>query len=128
MRRLLYSALALAAAASAAQPVAAPPSAYPPAVMTAPAGDADQSLARGAIAYVFFCAECHGANGQGNPAKGIPQLAGLRVADLMRQLSALSANAPNNHAQLLSHMDHRDLAGIADYLASLAPPPASATR
>ncbi len=94
----------------------------------AAASDADQSIARGAIAYVFYCAECHGANGQANPAKGIPQLAGLRVADLMRQLSALSAKAPDRHAQLLARMDQRDLAGIADYLASLAPPPASAIQ
>jgi cytochrome c553 len=153
VRRLLCSALALAAGASAAQPTPLPTGvqyagrpaqhrslladpASPAAarsddqsVVTAPAaGPTDQSIARGAIAYVFFCADCHGANGHGSSASGIPQLAGLRAADLMRQLSALSTSAPNQHARLLARLDHQDLIAIADYLASFAPPPPSAVQ
>jgi cytochrome c553 len=130
MRRLLGSALALAAAAAvaaiAAQSIPAPSRDYPLTAVMSPSAAADQSVARGAIDYVFFCAECHGANGQGNSAKGVPQLAGLHAADLTRQLTALSPSARARHAPLLKRMDHQDLVGIADYLASLAPPPAIA--
>ncbi len=85
---------------------------------------ANSSIARGAIAYVFFCADCHGANGQGDQTKGVPQLAGAPAADLARRLAQLSTAAADRsvHVNLLGKLDRKDIQAVADYLASLAAP------
>jgi cytochrome c553 len=91
---------------------------------------ANSSIARGAIAYVFFCADCHGANGQGDQTKGVPQLAGMPAADLAQRLAQLSTAPADRsaHVSLLGKLDRKDIQAVADYLATLAAPPAVATR
>ena len=91
---------------------------------------ADQLVARGALSYTFYCADCHGGNGAGDAAKHVPQLAGRSAASLVRDISALQdaarasrGQATNQHARVLSRLNSEQIEAIADYLASLAPPP-----
>ncbi|HUN73395.1 MAG TPA: c-type cytochrome [Steroidobacteraceae bacterium] len=91
---------------------------------------ADQLVARGALSYTFYCADCHGGNGAGDAAKHVPELAGRSAASLVRDISALQdaarasrGQATNRHARVLSRLNSEQIEAIADYLASLAPPP-----
>jgi len=120
MCRSRYCALALAAglAACATRSIAGQ------------AAPADQLVARGALSYTFYCADCHGGNGAGDAAKHVPQLAGRSAASLVRDISALQdaarasrGQATNQHARVLSRLNSEQIEAIADYLASLAPPP-----
>ncbi|HTX25017.1 MAG TPA: c-type cytochrome [Steroidobacteraceae bacterium] len=123
MCRSMRSALALAAglAACAVRLVAAPT----PTV--------DQLIAQGALSYTFYCAACHGGNGGGNAAARVPQLAGRSAAALVRQISALrqvTLTGPSEgtarHPRVLVQLNAGQIAAIAEYLASLVPPPAAA--
>lgn len=57
----------------------------------------DAHPARGAALYRRHCAECHGARALGDPAHGIPALAGQRFAYVVRQLANF-ANAERDNA------------------------------
>jgi cytochrome c553 len=124
MCRLTWGALALAAVlalSAAARPIAAQSS--PGAQLTA----------RGAVSYALYCAACHGGNGGGNPASHAPELAGRAAAALARQLSELrhaaraaGVQGKRPHANALAQLNAEDIEGIAEYLASLAPPPPAA--
>jgi len=90
-------------------------------------------LAQGALSYTFYCADCHGGNGAGDAAKHVPQLAGRSAASLVRDISALQdaarptrGRATDRHARVLSRLHSEQIKAIADYLASLAPPPSFA--
>jgi cytochrome c553 len=92
----------------------------------------EQLMAQGAVSYAFYCAGCHGGNGGGHPGKHVPQLAGRPSASLLKEISALQAAARtgrsgaagrSTHARVLAELSAKQLQGIAEYLASLAPPP-----
>ena len=89
-------------------------------------------MAPGSVDYVYLCGDCHGAIGEGGAAKGAPPLAGLRARDLKQRLTQLRAAGAGStwpdHSQLLSKLSEADIDAIADYLASLVPPPAIATH
>jgi cytochrome c553 len=93
--------------------------------------DSDQLTAHGAISYVFYCAACHGGNGGGDALHHVPPLAGRAAAALVRQITALKdaagpGGSGGNHARSLAALNAAQIEGIADYLASLVPPPSAA--
>jgi cytochrome c553 len=94
--------------------------------------DSNPSKARAAIDYVYLCADCHGAGGGGNAAIGVPQLAGRPARDLKQRLAQLSAHHGAtgwpDHARVLGQLSQEDIEAIADYLATLVPPPPIATH
>jgi cytochrome c553 len=102
-------------------------------IVTAQTSTGDQLIARGALSYAFYCAACHGGNGGGSPVAHVPQLAGRNAAWLARQIAALRdaprtgrSQATANHARVLGQLSAAQIEGIAEYLASLAPPPSVA--
>ncbi len=92
----------------------------------------DQLVARGALNYTFYCSSCHGGNGEGNAARHVPQLASRDAASLVREISSLRDAARTGspgtarHARVLAQLKTRQIQGIAEYLAGLAPPPSAA--
>jgi cytochrome c553 len=93
----------------------------------------DQLIAQGALSYTFSCAACHGANGGGNAVQRVPQLAGRSAASLVRQISALrqaalsgGSEGKGKHARVIVQLSAGQIEAIAQYLASLAPPPEAA--
>lgn len=89
-------------------------------------------MAPGSVDYVYLCGDCHGAIGEGNAAKGVPPLAGRPARDLEQRLAQLRTHRGGtdwpDHGQLLAKLTQQDIDAIADYLASLVPPPAIATH
>jgi cytochrome c553 len=90
----------------------------------------DQLVARGALSYAFYCAACHGGNGGGDAAGHVPRLAGRSAASLVQETSALRDAAGNGkgdaHHARVAQLNTEQIEGIAEYLASLAPPPSAA--
>jgi len=80
---------------------------------------------QGASLFADFCANCHGARAQGNPAKRVPRLAAQHSEYLQEQLhDAAEGRRPSmgrDHARLLAPLSHDEVGAIAEYLASLAP-------
>jgi cytochrome c553 len=102
-------------------------------IIAAPTTSGDQLIARGALSYTFYCAACHGGNGEGNAADHVPQLAGRNAAVLGREISMLKdaartdrARVTDTHARVLAPLSAEQIEGIADYLTSLAPAPLAA--
>jgi cytochrome c553 len=100
----------------------------------AAADDDDVLMARGAINYALLCAGCHGGNGGGDRARGIPALAGVSAFTLARQISQLKATPQArgtepvpDHERAVAQLKSGDIEGIALYLASLVPPPPAAS-
>ncbi|HTW37027.1 MAG TPA: cytochrome c [Steroidobacteraceae bacterium] len=123
MCRSRYGALALAAGllACAAR------------IVAAQTGGSDQLIAQGALNYTFYCSSCHGGNAGGNPTAHAPPLAGQTAAPLEREIAALRKAARTtrdpaaaSHASVLAQLNGEQIEGIAEYLASLAPPPSAA--
>jgi len=102
-----------------------------PAAMNQDTGS-NPSKAQAAIDYVYLCADCHGGIGEGNAAYGVPPLAGQPARDLKQRLAQLSAHHGAtgwpDHARVLGKLSQADIEAIADYLATLVPPPAIATH
>ena len=88
--------------------------------------------ARGAAEFGRLCSRCHGARGQGDAVRVIPELAGQRVSYLVRQLANFHAGERESvrmhlvvsQAELRSPQDWAD---IAAYLSAAEPPPATQT-
>jgi len=87
-------------------------------------GTGDEAhLPYGAQGYAQLCASCHGAAAEGSGERGIPRLAGQHYEYLRRQIyDAADGRRPNfstAHIRLLAHLDHEQIAAIADYLSRL---------
>lgn len=102
------------------------------------AAEAANLRAQGIIDYVYFCAGCHGANGEGSQHRHVPALAGRSSQLLASEISSLQARTPGGdgppgrqpahspHQRALAQLSAAQIQAIAAYLASLAPPPAAA--
>jgi len=89
-----------------------------------PHGEGDgRSLQLGAERYAALCRDCHGAHGQGDDARAIPQIAAQHYEYLRRQIyDAVDGRRPNfspAHIRLLARLDHEDIQAIADYVSRL---------
>jgi len=88
---------------------------------------------RGAALYANACASCHGANADGDGARGIPRLAGQHAAYLARQIyDAVDARRlplTETHRKRLVHLDFEQVLGLTDYLSRIGwNPPAESAR
>lgn len=118
-------------AATCAAALAAAVIALPSAGDMPPSGsNADRAGA--AVEYVYLCGDCHGAIGEGKRSQGVPPLAGRSAQELEQRLAQLRADAAPSawpgHAPLLAKLTPEDIDAMANYLASLVPPPAIATE
>ena len=70
------------------------------------------------------CVTCHGARGEGNPAAGFPQLAGIGSKYLAEQLEAMANGSRVSPimAATAKALDPAQQRAVADYYASLPPP------
>lgn len=77
-------------------------------------------LAAGAQAFVLGCADCHGATGQGDAARGVPRLAGQHQGYLRRQLQdAVEGRRPRlqaSHGGRFRALSAEEIDGLSDYL------------
>jgi len=84
------------------------------------------ALALGTRAYFRDCEGCHGALGQGSPARLIPRIDGQHYGYLVRQiLNAGNKRRPNmiaSHVQQVRGLTGDEINGIADYLARITRP------
>ena len=104
------SALALGAGTLGALPVHAAP-------------DARQITTQG-VNGAPACMTCHGANGEGNPAAGFPQLAGMGAAYLAEQLEAMANGSRVSPvmAATAKALDPAQRQAVAAYYAGLPSP------
>ena len=83
------------------------------------------NVAHGKSVYLRDCADCHGAEGEGNGVTLVPRLAGQHYRYLLRQLhdtvEERRPNMPPPHRQLFGTMAVEDYTGIADYLSRVVP-------
>jgi cytochrome c553 len=70
------------------------------------------------------CAECHGADAQGDAARFVPKLAGQHTAYLLRQVRAIAAgrraNAHPDMTRRLSHYTDAELQSVIAHVTRLA--------
>ena len=82
-----------------------------------------QYVERGAAVYKSQCADCHGAAGEGDDAKGVPRIAGQHAGYLMRQIyDAVDGRRPpltRSHAKRFEPLVFEDVLGLGDYIARL---------
>jgi cytochrome c553 len=82
-----------------------------------------RDLARGGRLYERDCARCHGARGEGDPARMIPALRGQHYAYLLRQVRAISSglrgNAHPEMAGVVAQYSDAELRAVVDYAARL---------
>ena len=73
------------------------------------------------------CSACHGANGEGQPAAGIPRLAGLDAAYLKRQLVVFGTGMRDNPmmSPVSKTLTPKAMADLAAFYATLSAPKAS---
>ncbi|KXX66361.1 c-type cytochrome [Marichromatium gracile] len=77
--------------------------------------------------YEAQCAECHGAEGEGDVGRLAPQLAGQHFPYLMRQFTAIATGRRRNSdaemTKLLAQFGPREQAAVLDYSSRLPLPP-----
>jgi cytochrome c553 len=73
--------------------------------------------------YTAHCRSCHGAGADGDPARGVPRLAGQHYAYLMRQMyDAVDGRRPalpRLHSQRIAPLDFQQIRAVSDYLARI---------
>ncbi len=83
-------------------------------------------LETGEALYTQHCADCHGAQGQGDEAEHIPAIAGQHFAYLMRQFDAIRdgtrKNADSKMTDEIQDLSAEQQAAVLDYTARLRPP------
>ena len=94
--------------------------------LTRTALDLDAKPKNGAALFRQNCSRCHGQAAQGNPARGIPALAGQRFAYLVRQLADFTERDRDSAAMHKALAEPRfrnpqTWADIAAFLNSLSP-------
>jgi len=92
--------------------------------MSAPPVLAADGAANAAPGRAASCSPCHGQNGQGQPATGIPRLAGLNAQYLERQLESFKDGTRKNRIMLMIASDLTDgeRNALANYYAGMATP------
>jgi cytochrome c553 len=90
---------------------------------------AEQMAASGTGAGAPACASCHGAHGEGMPAAGVPQLAGLDAKYLQGQLADLADGRRNSAvmSSIAKLLTPADAQALAAWYAHLSPPSTPAT-
>ncbi len=82
-------------------------------------------LALGERLYNEHCADCHGAEGEGDEAEHIPALAGQHYAHLMRQFDAIRSgerkNADSKMTKGIRDINAQQQSAMLDYTARLRP-------
>jgi cytochrome c553 len=82
-----------------------------------------QYVERGAALYAKGCASCHGANAEGDEARGIPRLAGQHAGYLARQIyDAVDGRRlplTESHRKRFAPLVFEDVLGLTDYLARI---------
>lgn len=82
-----------------------------------------QNVEKGAAIYAAGCSSCHGENGEGDGASGVPRLSGQHAAYLARQIyDAVDGRRPalaSSHRKRFVKLDFQEVQGLADYLARL---------
>jgi cytochrome c553 len=83
----------------------------------------------GAQAYRRACADCHGAEAEGDDKLRQPRLAGQHYRYLIGQIEMMTGgtrpNVSQDHPKLLETLTDAEVIGVADYLARLRPVPGS---
>jgi len=91
-----------------------------------------QFTAVGAQAYRRECANCHGANAEGNNKLRYPRLAGQHYGYLVKQIDMMvdgsRANATFDHSKQLKTLAEEEIVGLGDYLARLKPTASSPSQ
>ena len=75
------------------------------------------------------CTPCHGRNGEGQPSRGIPRLAGLNAEYLERQLEGFKNGARQNRIMLMiaSDLSDDERKALTNYYAGMTTPKPEAT-
>ena len=85
-------------------------------------------LEHGAAVYAEYCADCHGADGEGHEGKHIPAVAGQHFLYLRRQFhdirSGARKNADSEMIKQVQEFTPEQEAAVLDYTARLRPPAA----
>jgi cytochrome c553 len=78
-------------------------------------------IAQNGAAGASACMQCHGAQGQGQPAAGFPRLAGQAKAYLVTQLTAFKTGGRSNPimSPMAAALNPTQISDVADYYASL---------
>lgn len=84
-------------------------------------------LGYGAFLYKEYCADCHGANGEGNADDHMPLIQGQHYNYLIRQFRWIRMgkrrNADREMVDQIWTFNARDIAAVMDYVSRLSPPP-----
>lgn len=84
-----------------------------------------ENPAKGEKLFFRKCAECHGTNGEGDPAKFYPRIQGQHYEYLLRQLKWIQSgkrrNADPKMMQRVKKMKVEQLELLADYVSRLKP-------
>lgn len=87
-------------------------------------------LAMGKKVFEKDCASCHGKNGEGAPAKFVPELAGQHYAYMGKQAQDMRdgrrKNADPDCQKAMKKLGDNEVAAVADYLSRLSMPPKGA--
>ena len=87
-----------------------------------------QNVARGEAIYSRACASCHGAQGQGDEARGIPRIAGQHAAYVARQIyDAVDGRRPalsRTHRKRFVPLEFEEVLGLSDYVSRMGWSPA----
>jgi cytochrome c553 len=88
------------------------------------AADGKDIVASGTPGRAASCSPCHGQNGQGQPATGVPRLAGLNAQYLERQLESFKDGTRKNRIMLMiaSDLSDDDKKALANYYAGVTTP------
>jgi cytochrome c553 len=91
-----------------------------------------QFTALGGQVYRRACANCHGADAEGNNKLRYPRLAGQHYGYLVKQIDMMSHGSRSNvswdHSKLLEGLTDEEIVGVADHLARLRPVPSSPAK
>ncbi len=84
------------------------------------------NLAAGEALYTDYCAECHGANGEGNNAELVPRIQAQHYRYLVRQFEWIrDGKRRNSNEEMVAQIqgfDDRDISAVMDYVSRLQPP------
>jgi cytochrome c553 len=100
-------------------------------IQSLPVGDsngkgAGGGVSRGRQLYERDCASCHGAKGEGEPAKFYPMVAAQHYRYLLREVFSIRDGDRGNSDPAMVHVVKTyspiDLEAVADYMSQLPPP------
>jgi cytochrome c553 len=87
---------------------------------------AGSGMSRGRQLYEQDCASCHGANGEGEPAKFYPMVAAQHYRYLLREVFSIRdgdrGNSDPAMVKVVKNYSPIDLEAVTDYMSQLPPP------